>query len=667
MIRLCLSLLAAIVTAAAATPGPVPRLPVSAFFKKPALSQLSFSPDGKRLAYLVPYERRLNLVVLDLEKGTKNLLTNFTDREIASFLWANDDRLLFQIDRDGEEAPGLYAVNRDGTNPVVLASGGREGTTGTINDRFGGLLRRLENDPRHILVLVYKTSLERPDVGRMNLGTGTITVVTPSREGISSWILDRQNQVRIGLANEDGRSRILHRAAGSQGDWQELFAAGSDDPGWTPLGFDGDNRTLYVATNLARDRFVVCKYDTVARTMSAPLCEDPVYDVGYNNSAQVLCTLHYSQHLKRVVGLSYEADHLKNVFWDESYARRQQLVDRALPDTVNRLVQGSADGKRFVYLAYSDRDPGVYYLLDEEKKRLDELAVVQPGLDPEQMAPMKPVAFKARDNLVIHGYLTLPVGVPPRNLPLVVNPHGGPYTIRDTWKFNPEVQLLANRGFAVIQVDYRGSGGYGPAFERIGWKKWGLEMQNDLTDAVHWLVDEGIADPARVVICGASYGGYATMAGLAFTPELYCAGVNYVGATDISLLIPKAVKPDRLRWINTRIADLSDPADRARIRATSPVNFAERIRAPVLMAYGKNDPRVVMDHGWDMERALKAAGKEFKMIIETDEGHGFRKEERSIAFYTEVDEFLDRHVPRDHARVVVKPAQVIDLPAKAKN
>ena len=238
------------------------------------------------------------------------------------------------------------------------------------------------------------------------------------------------------------------------------------------------------------------------------------------------------------------------------------------------------------------------------------------------------------------------------------------YGIRDEWGYNDEVQFYANRGFAVLQIDYRGSGGYGGAFEAAGYKKWGLEMQDDLTDGVKWAIAQGIADPARVVISGASYGGYATMAGLTFTPELYCAGINYVGVTNLTTQWGKyhGTKSDLgvvLEWF----ADLDKSEDRKRAHDTSPVNFADRIRVPLLMAYGKNDPRVAIDQGYDMEAALKKAGKPYELIIEGEEGHGFRMEEKRVAFYTKVDEFLKKNVP-DSSGAKIGPTRTIDSPAK---
>jgi dipeptidyl aminopeptidase/acylaminoacyl peptidase len=373
----------------------------------------------------------------------------------------------------------------------------------------------------------------------------------------------------------------------------------------------------------------------------------------------------YDPSKKKIVGIAYAADRTRFHWLDDEMKQIAEKLDASLPDTVHRPRQLADDGSKIIYFSSSDRDPGVYYLYDRRTQKMSELAVIKPAIEPEKMAAMKPVEFPARDGLLLHAYLTLPKGRTPKNLPLIMHPHGGPFGIRDEWAYRDEVQFYANRGYAVLQVNYRGSGGYGREFEQAGFKKWGLEMQNDLSDGVKWAIAQGIADPERVVISGASYGGYAAMAGLVFTPELYCAGINYVGVTDIELLIPREMQPSLMYWRDTRLGKLTDSADRKRIHDTSPIYFADRLKAPLLMAYGKNDPRVHINHGFSMERALKRAGKPFEMIIEPDEGHGFRLEERSIAFYTKVDEFLRQHVQK--AGVKVGPTKVIEMPARPKS
>jgi dipeptidyl aminopeptidase/acylaminoacyl peptidase len=370
----------------------------------------------------------------------------------------------------------------------------------------------------------------------------------------------------------------------------------------------------------------------------------------------------WSTSRKRIVAVAYEAEKPRVVYFDEVLAARQRIIDESLPHTVNTQIEATEDGAKVVIFARSDREPGVYYFFDAVKKKIEEIAVVRPAIDPQQMAEVKPIVYRARDGATIHGYLTLPAGREPKKLPLLIHPHGGPFGIRDHWGFDSEVQFLANRGYAVLQPNYRGSGGYGTAFERLGYRQWGRAMQDDLTDAVQWAVAEGVADPARVGIIGASYGGYAVMAGLAFTPEVYRVGVNYVGVTDLTLLARQRREIEWLKlWSQTRLGDAFDDAEE--LKARSPVFHADKIQAPVLMAYGRSDPRVTREHGDDMKAALAKHGKTFEFLIESGEGHGFRKEEKSIAFYAHVAEFLKEQL-LGRANVRVGDSKVIDIPAR---
>lgn len=609
---------------------PVPELPVDTFFQTAAMSGLEFSPNGKRILCLVPHAGRQNLAVIDLEKGTKNLITNFTDKEALSPFWTSDDRIFFLVDRGGDEQFELYAVNHDGSDPSNLPP----------QRPVSSFVRRLKNDKKSILVQAGMTHRDWPDITRLDVKTGRLHNVPIAKAPgpVAYYVLDHDNVVRFAVLreNESRTNKVLYRTANREA-WTEVASFGFDQPSWRPIAFDGDNKTIYLASDLGRKTTGVYRYDTSDPTMTQTLVfGDDTYDA----QAVVLDTSR-----NQVVGVSYNADRRRYHWIDGEMQAIHERMERSLPDTVHSPIQFSEDGTKIIFYSYSDRDPGVYYLYDRKRQKLDELAVVKPKIDPEQMAHVKPVSYRARDGLMLHGYLALPVGVAPANLPLIIHPHGGPFGIRDDWVFNPEVQFYANRGFAVLQINYRGSGGYGHWFEAAGWKKWGLEMQDDLTDGVKWAIAQGIADPSRVVISGASYGGYATMAGLVYTPELYCAGINYVGLVDIISWMPKAVSPARLYWWNTRIGDLSNSEDRKRLQDTSPLHFADRIRAPVLMAYGRNDPRVTIDQGYAIESALKRNNRPYQFLIEDKEGHGFRDEAKRVAFYKEIDGFLKRHVP----------------------
>ena len=319
--------------------------------------------------------------------------------------------------------------------------------------------------------------------------------------------------------------------------------------------------------------------------------------------------------------------------------------------------------KVFVVAVHSDVHPTEYYLLDlRGRTQLVLLGRTNSLLDPAQLQPMKEITYQARDGLTIHGYLTLPRGAAGRKVPLVINPHGGPYGIRDYWGYNPEVQLLANRGYAVLQPNYRGSAGYGLDFLKAGRHEWGAKMQDDLTDGVQWAIAQGFADPDRICIYGASYGGYAALAGAVFTPDLYCCAVNYVGVSDIGLIAnwQHEYGQGGKAFYKMMIGD-----DEALIAARSPVNFVERIRIPTLHAYGENDPRVDIKNWTELESALQKYHKTYEYIRQEGEGHGFHYEEAKINFYRHLDAFLAKYLaPERKGRVELREPTVIEMPAK---
>jgi dipeptidyl aminopeptidase/acylaminoacyl peptidase len=299
----------------------------------------------------------------------------------------------------------------------------------------------------------------------------------------------------------------------------------------------------------------------------------------------------------------------------------------------------------FIVAAYCDRTPGSRYVYSAGSDTLAKLGEINPRIEPGRMAPMKAVTYTTRDGLKVNGYLTLPVGREPRNLPVIVNPHGGPWT-RDSWGFDPEVQFLANRGFAVFQMNYRGSSGYGRAFWEKGFKQWGRTMQDDITDGVKWLIREGIADPKRVGIYGGSYGGYATLAGVTLTPDLYAAAVDYVGVANLFTFmntIPPYWKP-YLKMMHEKVGD--PEKDKELLRAASPVFHADRIKTPLFIAQGANDPRVNKNESDQMVEALRKRGVEVQYMVKANEGHGFHNEENQFDFYGAMEAFFKKHLDK---------------------
>lgn len=633
----CASLGLALVLSAATPPAPPPELPVETFFRKPTFASLSFSPDGKAIALLQSINNRLNLVVLDLATMKKTLITNLKDQDVDAYTWATRDRLLFVLDTEGDEFYGFYIIGRDGKGYRELSgTAKKQMESGKVSGRTVRLFADIPAEPDQVLVLENARYPLFPDVYRINLKTGGKVMTTVNPGNVTGWIADRAGVVRIGYVQEVGKISIIYRD-GPDHAWETIHTRGPLDPEWTPLGFDGDNRTLFVSSGEGRRTNALYRYDTAERRLDpAPVFADDTYDVG---------NLIYSESRRRVLGVAIQRDKPFTHWFDPADAQIQAAVDAALPGYRNAIAEATPDGNTLLVHSYSDREPGVYYLVNLKERKLQEIAVTREWIDPTLMAPMQPIEFKARDGLTLHGYLTLPVGRDPKNLPLILNPHGGPYGPRDTWGYNPEIQFLANRGYAVLQVNFRGSGGYGLPFEKAGYRKWGGEMQDDLTDAVKWAIAQGYADPKRIGILGGSYGGYAVMAGLAFTPELYSAGVNIVGVTDIGILLEGTNSWHEVRreTFALRIADARRDSDW--IKAVSPVNHAASIRAPVFMAYGENDARVDIRHGKLMEAELKKAGKDYEYYLRRDEGHGFRKEENQIELYRRIEVFLKKHLP----------------------
>ncbi|MEI6106203.1 MAG: S9 family peptidase [Opitutae bacterium] len=622
--------------------GPVPpELPLEVFFGGNTITRPALSPTGRYLAWLQPANNRLNLVVLDRQLGKKTRLTDMKEENIVDFNWASPDRLFFYQQYKGQESFGTYAVNADGTQLVVLHQATQtEGDQVEKSDtRQYGVIDPLPDDPRHILIEVIRGSSGLGDPHLLDIYTGKSKKLMNNLGKTRSWMTDRRGIIRLAIANDekDEFSSVFYRA-GEDAPWVEIERFLTDGPAWVPLGFDGDNQTLWIKSNRGRDTEAIYTYDPSTRKNLREVLADPVYDAG---------GIIYSRHLGKVVGVSIDREGPEVQWLDESQRLLDKEIAAALPGTRNMIVSRTDDSSLVIIRAWNDRDPGTYYLLDTKKLELKLLAKLSDRVDPAQMAEMKPVNFPARDGQQIHGYLTLPAGRDARNLPLIVNPHGGPYGIRDSWNFSPEIQFLANRGYAVLQVNYRGSGGYGRAFEEAGYRQWGLKMQDDLTDAVHWAVATGIADKARVAIYGASYGGYAALAGLTMTPELYACGINYVGVADIPRLnllqnFSRYETPFKQyvarRWGHPLL-------DLGQLKATSPVNLVEKIRAPLLMAYGRYDPRVTYDQYIVLEAELKKHGKKFKNIVIGNEGHGFNKYENRLGFYRELDAFLKQNLP----------------------
>lgn len=605
-------------------------LPVETFFKHYRYSNVQISPDGDFLAALAPVEDRIGLAVIDLKNLKANWAYSNRGLDVQWIKWATNERLLFRVAKDGYLSRGLLAVNRDGAKLSPLVR---------VSDPYTQFLALLPHSPDEILVASFAFSQSEPgsmyrysNIERMNIFTGHMNREMTNPGKIVQWVIDHEGAVRAAVALDGTNYQLLCRTS-AKAPWEKAAEYKYGEDTLDPIDFEYDNKTLLVRHYGGEPMAGIYTFDTVKRQLK---------DLAFRHAQAEPFALLHSDSLQAITGVEVESERLEDYWFHPYFKSLQEGIDRALPRTLNRIVSTSHDESKVVILAESDRTPGAYYLLDNKTGKLEKLFEQADWIHAEDMAEMKPIQYTARDGLVIHGYLTLPRGGDGKNLPLIVNPHGGPGA-RDVWGFNREVQFFANRGYAVLQMNFRGSTGYGLQFRKAGFREWGHKQQDDITDGVKWAIAQGVADPKRICIYGASYGGYATLVGLEKTPEMYRCGICMAGVTDIPRLLKKQELNgnalDMLRAIQeTEIGDRKE--EKARLSEVSPLGHVDAIRVPVLMAHGELDPIVPVSEGRDMARALKSRGKLYDFIVEYEEGHGFHKEQNVIKFWSKVDQFL---------------------------
>jgi dipeptidyl aminopeptidase/acylaminoacyl peptidase len=594
-------------------------IPMEDFFKNPQQAYFQISPDGKYISFTKPFERRMNIFVQAIGSEKITRITSVTDRDIWSYWWKGNNRLLYRQDFGGDENFHIFGVDPDGGNLTDLTP-------------FEGVKADIVDDmPDHdtdILVSLNKANPEVFDVYRLNTLTGELTLIAENPGNISTWMTDHDYNVRIAIRTDGINNTVLYRNGG-EGKFKEIMTIGFKDT-FQPILFTFDNKYVYALSNLGRDREAIVKYDLANNVELELLYEHPEFDVsglGYSRKRKVLTEISYVdwKHQRKIL--------------DSEMEKYYKILEDRFPGYETYLTFNNRNEDVFIVRTMSDRSTGSYYLFDTRTGETTKLADRNPWLPEDQLAEMRPISYKSRDGLTIHGYLTVPRGVKPKNLPVVVNPHGGPWH-RDSWGFRGEVQFLANRGFAVFQMNFRGSTGYGKAFWQASFKEWGKKMQNDISDGVKWLIDEGIADPDRIAIYGGSYGGYATLAGLAFTPDLYACGVDYVGVSNLFTFM-NSIPPYWELYRKMMYEMVGDPVkDSVLLAEASPVFHVDKIKVPVLVAQGANDPRVNINESNQIVEALKGRGIEVVYLVKDNEGHGFLNEENTFDFYRAMEEFL---------------------------
>lgn len=616
---------AASTTTSATQKEAAPLITVEDFFKNPTKFSFRISPKGDYLAYLAPWNTRMNIFVQKIGSPDAIRITSATERDINSFIWVNNQKIVYLQDNKGDENYHLYVIDRDGSNFKSLTpfEGVRVGIVDDLieADRENEILIKMNKEDPHYF-----------DVYNANIATGELKLIEKNPGNIQGWVTDHKGDIRMAIESDGVNEKILYRHS-PKDPWKEIINTDFREA-FSPIVFTPDNQHIYAATNIGRDKDVIIEYDPETQKEIEVIYQHPTVDVDGAS---------YSIKKKKLVGVSFIEDKQQLVYFDEDRKKMQTWLESKLPGVQIFPTSTNLEEDKFIIATFSDTKPGVYYFYDNDKQSLEKIAETYPWLPTDQLASTQPITFQARDGLMLHGYLTLPKGVDPKNLPFIINPHGGPWT-RDAWGYNPITQLFANRGYGVLQINYRGSTGYGRAFWEKGFKEWGKAMQNDLSDGVAWLIKQGYANPKHIGIFGGSYGGYAVLAGLAFTPELYACGIDIVGPSNIFTLL-ESLPPYWETGRQKLYAMIGDPEkDKQLLKEVSPLFHVQNIKAPLLIVQGANDPRVKQRESDQIVEELKKRNIDVQYILNENEGHGFHNEENQIQLYKDIEIFLNKHL-----------------------
>ncbi len=607
------------------TPSNIELIPRRVLFGNPVNTSPRISPDGKRMAYIAPVNDVLNVWVGTIGANDAQPVTKDTERGIRSYFWAADNKhILYVQDFGGNENFRLYATDLDSRETRDLTP---------FEDVLVEVIERDKHFPNELIIGLNKDNPQIHDAYRLNLTTGELTQVAKNPGNIAGWVVDTQFTVRGALATTpDGGSELYVRDT-EQSEWRKLLVWSPDDLlTSSPLGFTSDGQSLYLIDSRNRNTGRLVTYNIATEEIHV-IAEDPQYDV-----SDVI--LHPDTH--EIQAVAFNKDRVEWTILDDSI--------RLDFDRIKEIHQGDFmltsrnDADDIWIIAFTvDNGPVPYYAYNRKEQSAEFLFDNQPELSKYTLAHIEPISFTSRDGLTIHGYLTLPVGEKQKNLPMVLNVHGGPW-VRDAWGYNPEVQWFANRGYACLQVNYRGSTGYGKEFLKAGNKEWGGKMHDDLVDAVQWAVQQGIADPKKVAIYGGSYGGYAALVGATFTPDLFCCAVDIVGPSNLLTLI-KSIPPYWSAFLAQFYNQVGNPeTEEEFLKSRSPLFKVDQIQIPMLIAQGANDPRVKQAESEQIVEAMKSKGISYEYLLFPDEGHGFAKPENRITFYTAAEKFLATHL-----------------------
>lgn len=616
------------------------KIPLEDFFRNPEKSSFQISPDGKCLSFLAPWNRRLNIFVQQTGDKEAVRLTSETERDIAGYMWKGNGRILFVKDVAGDENYQLFGIDLSDMSEHAYTPFKGVKTT---------LIDDLEEVPDAVIIGLNKRNAEVFDPYKLELLSGKLTILAENPGNYQGWTTDHDGCLRAVTAIVDGvNTQLLYR----DNDHEEFRPVITTNFKETVsiMGFTPDNKLVYAASNLKRDKLALILMEPATCKELELLYEDENYDIA---------SISYSRKRKKLLSV-YCTGHVKPVrhYFDDEAKQLRLKLEAHFEGLRVGIADCDKDERVYIVYAGSDRTPGAYYLYDSESDTASLICKLAPWLPEDEMSAMNAVTYTSRDGLRIEAYLSLPKGysmddvkggsngdktASNPNLPVVIHPHGGPWA-RDYWGYSPLVQFLCNRGYAVFSMNFRGSTGLGRKFLEASYGQWGLKMQDDITDGVNYLISSGIASPSRIAIYGASYGGYAALAGATFTPDLYACAVDYVGVSNL-LTFMNTIPPYWRPMLEMMYEQVGNPqTDRKRLEATSPALHADKIKCPLLIAQGANDPRVNKAESDQMVEALRKRGVEVEYMVKDNEGHGFQNEENRFDFYRAMESFFEKYL-----------------------
>ncbi|MFM7461045.1 MAG: alpha/beta hydrolase family protein [Burkholderiales bacterium] len=639
-------------------------IPLETFLRRPEFQNMSLSPNGDFLAAVSPFKGRGNLVVIDLAQRSRRLLTSFETTDVADFYWVNNKRICMRV-ADRQDVTGnfsyrgTFCINTDGTEFADFTRIDKKSSMDQGRAILFNPVRAVGPDSVEYIISMPARSSRSNDLYRFNTITGRYTSLTFNSPGdVERWVLDRNQVPRIAVTSEPRQGNetftrigIWHRES-ADAKWEKLY---ENRQTWgvtvgdaiSPIAFDYDNTTVYMASNIGRDKMAIFKYDTKTKKFGELVFEHPLIDLTGG--------LLFSNEKKKLVGIRYSAEMPATKWLDPELETLQKQIDAAIPGNVNNIGVVEEKSKRLLMISASPTNPGQYFLYDNEGKSIEPLVKRREWLPPSSMPERKFIKYKARDGMEIPAWVTIPKGTSGKNLPLVLHIHGGPqvrvyYGIQ--WQGRtPIAQFLASRGYVVLEPEPRGSTGFGRKHYESSYKQWGLAMQDDLTDGALHLVKEGLVDKNRMCLYGGSYGGYASLQGVVREPDLWKCTAPVVAVTDLFLLQQVqhsdiAERGDNSLDTEFTVAVGDSKRDEAQFTKTSPARNVDKINIPVLLSMGSDDRRVPIIHGNDFVKKMQAAGRGnlVEYVVYNGEGHGFNKDANVLDHFGRLERFLAKNI-----------------------